>query len=168
MPNETNPPIFTQIEIEYIIVSGNTNEYHPINSPSASKPRPIATKRVAVFFPFKYDIIVSIEPYINKINETARNMYSTETNDTRNSGSTPIDLKYLDLGKKVLIVWENAMNQYPTVWEATPRVEIPRLIFPAWKKRSSRTYPIAKIPKPIPMAKKAIDNLNNVGLPVFL
>ena len=115
MPNEISPPIFIQIEIEYIIVSGNTNEYHPINSPSASKPRPTATKRVADLFPFKYDIIVSIEPYTNKINETARNTYSTETNDTRNSGSTPIDLKYLDLGKKVLIVWENAMNQYPIV-----------------------------------------------------
>jgi len=114
-PNEISPPIFIQIEIEYIIVSGNTNEYHPINSPSASKPRPTATKRVADLFPFKYDIIVSIEPYTNKINETARNTYSRETNDTRNSGSTPIDLKYLDLGKKVLIVWENAINQYPIV-----------------------------------------------------
>ena len=28
--------------------------------------------------------------------------------------------------------------------------------------------PIANIPKPIPIAKKAIDSLNNVGLPVFL
>jgi len=167
-PNEINPPIFTQIDTEYIIVSGNTNEYHPINSPSANKPRPTATKSVADLFPFKYDIIVSIEPYTNKINETARNTYSRETNDTRNSGSTPTDLKYLDLGKKVLIVWENAMNQYPIVWEATPRIEIPRLIFPVWKLKSSRTYPIASIPKPIPIAKKAIVNLNNVGLPVFL
>tara|TARA_B100000949_G_scaffold142569_1_gene125251 strand:- start:49 stop:246 length:198 start_codon:yes stop_codon:yes gene_type:complete len=33
---------------------------------------------------------------------------------------------------------------------------------------SSRIYPSARIPKPIPIAKKAIDNLNNVGLPVFL
>ena len=122
------------------MVSGNTNEYHPINSPSANRPRPTATKSVADLFPFKYDIIVSIEPYTSKINETARNTYSRETNDTRNSGSTPTDLKYLDLGKKVLIVWENAMNQYP----------------------------IANIPKPIPMAKKAIVNLNSVGLPVFL
>ena len=80
----------------------------------------------------------------------------------------PIDLKYLDLGKKVLIVWENAINQYPTVWEATPKVEIPLLISPVLKIKSSRINPVANIPKPIPIAKKAIDILNNVGLPVFL
>ena len=81
---------------------------------------------------------------------------------------TPIDLKYLDLGKKVLIVWENAINQYPTVWEATPKVEIPLLTSPVLKIKSSRIKPAANIPKPIPIAKKAIDNLNNVGLAVFL
>ena len=80
----------------------------------------------------------------------------------------PIDLKYLDLGKKVLIVWENAINQYPTTWEATPNVEIPLLISPVLKIKSSRINPAANIPKPIPIAKKAIDNLNNVGLAVFL
>ena len=80
----------------------------------------------------------------------------------------PIDLKYLDLGKKVLIVWENAINQYPTTWEATPNVEIPLLISPVLKIKSSRINPVANIPKPIPIAKKAIDNLNNVGLAVFL
>ena len=80
----------------------------------------------------------------------------------------PIDLKYLDLGKKVLIVWENAINQYPIVWEATPKVEIPLLISPVLKIKSSRINPVANIPKPIPIAKKAIDILNNVGLPVFL
>ena len=80
----------------------------------------------------------------------------------------PIDLRYLDLGKKVLIVWENAINQYPTVWEATPNVEIPLLTSPVLKIKSSRIKPAANIPKPIPIAKKAIDNLNNVGLPVFL
>ena len=80
----------------------------------------------------------------------------------------PIDLKYLDLGKKVLIVWENAINQYPTTWEATPNVEIPLLISPVLKIKSSRINPTANIPKPIPIAKKAIDNLNNVGLAVFL
>ena len=80
----------------------------------------------------------------------------------------PIDLRYLDLGKKVLIVWENAINQYPTVWEATPKVEIPLLISPVLKIKSSRINPVANIPKPIPIAKKAIDNLNNVGLAVFL
>ena len=80
----------------------------------------------------------------------------------------PIDLRYLDLGKKVLIVWENAINQYPTVWEATPKAEIPLLISPVLKMKSSRINPVANIPKPIPIAKKAIDNLNNVGLAVFL
>ena len=80
----------------------------------------------------------------------------------------PIDLKYLDLGKKVLIVWENAINQYPIVCEATPKVEIPLLISPVSKIKSSRINPVANIPKPIPIAKKAIDNLNNVGLAVFL
>ena len=80
----------------------------------------------------------------------------------------PTDLKYLALGKKVLIVWENAINQYPTTWEATPNVEIPLLISPVLKIKSSKINPAANIPKPIPIAKKAIDNLNNVGLPVFL
>jgi len=36
------------------------------------------------------------------------------------------------------------------------------------KMKSSRINPVANIPKPNPIAKKAIDNLNNVGLPVFL
>ena len=80
----------------------------------------------------------------------------------------PIDLKYLDLGKKVLIVWENAINQYPITWEVTPNVDIPLLISPVLKIKSSRINPAANIPKPIPIAKKAIDNLNNVGLAVFL
>ena len=80
----------------------------------------------------------------------------------------PTDLKYLDLGKKVLIVWENAINQYPITWEVTPNVEIPLLISPVLKIKSSRINPAANIPKPIPIAKKAIDNLNNVGLAVFL
>ena len=89
-------------------------------------------------------------------------------NDTKNNGIAPIDLRYLDLGKKVLIVWENAINQYPIVWQATPKVVIPLLISPVLKIKSSKTNPVANIPKPIPIAKKAIDNLNNVGLPVFL
>ena len=79
-----------------------------------------------------------------------------------------MDLRYLDLGKKVLIVWENAINQYPIVCAATPKVEIPLLIFPVLNVKSSRINPVANIPKPIPIAKKAIDNLNNVGLAVFL
>ena len=36
------------------------------------------------------------------------------------------------------------------------------------KIKSSRINPVANIPKPIPIEKNAIDNLNNVGLPVFL
>jgi len=80
----------------------------------------------------------------------------------------PIDLRYLDLGKNVLIVWENAINQYPIVCDATPKVEIPRLMSPVLKIKSSTVNPVASIPKPIPIAKKAIDSLNNVGLPVFL
>jgi len=156
------------IEPMYKIVSGNTNEYQLINSPNPRRPKPMATKSVAFFLPLIYDIMVSIEPYTNKMKETARSMCSMETNDTKNNGMIPTDLRYLDLGKKVLIVWENAINQYPIAWEATPSVVIPRLIFPVCIIVSSRIYPSAKIPKPIPIAKKAIDNLNNVGLPVFL
>ena len=60
------------------------------------------------------------------------------------------------------------MNQYPITWEATPNVEIPLLISPVLNVKSSRINPVANIPKPIPIEKNAIDNLNNVGLPVFL
>ena len=49
-----------------------------------------------------------------------------------------------------------------------PSIEIPALISPVSKIKSSIINPIANIPKPIPIAKNAIDNLNNVGLPVFL
>ena len=168
IPIDINPAIFIEIDILYRRVSGNTNEYQLTNSPNARRPRPIATKSVAFFLPLKYDIMVSIEPYTNKINEIARNTYSKETKDTKNSGIIPTDLKYLDLGKKVLIVCENAINQYPIVWDKTPSVKIPRLIFPDSKITSSRTYPNASIPKPIPIAKKDIDSLNNVGLAVFL
>ena len=77
MPTDINPPILIRIENTYKIVSGNTNEYHPINSPNPKRPRPIATKRVVFFLPLIYDIIVSIAPYTNKINETARSMFST-------------------------------------------------------------------------------------------
>ena len=76
IPTDINPPILIRIEITYKIVSGNTNEYHPINSPNPKRPRPTATKRVVFFLPWIYDIIVSIAPYTNKINETARNMFS--------------------------------------------------------------------------------------------
>jgi len=77
MPTAINPTILSIIENEYKMVSGNTNEYHPINSPNPKRPRPIATKRVVFFLPLIYDIIVSIAPYTNKINETALSMFST-------------------------------------------------------------------------------------------
>jgi len=76
MPTEINPPILITIEEAYITVSGNTNEYHPTISPSPKRPRPMATKRVVYFLPWIYDIIVSIAPYTNKINETALSMFS--------------------------------------------------------------------------------------------
>ena len=76
MPTEINPPILIIIEDAYKIVSGNTNEYHPTISPNPKRPRPIATKRVAFFLPWIYDIRVSIAPYTNKINETALSMFS--------------------------------------------------------------------------------------------
>ena len=79
-----------------------------------------------------------------------------------------MDLKYRDFGKKVLIVWEKAINQYPITWDAIPSIEIPVLMSPVSKMKSSRINPVANIPKPIPIAKKAIDNLNSVGLSVFL
>ena len=49
-----------------------------------------------------------------------------------------------------------------------PSIEIPVLMSPVSKIMSSRINPPANIPKPIPIAKNAIDNPNNVGLPVFL
>ena len=60
------------------------------------------------------------------------------------------------------------MNQYPTTCDAMPSIEIPVLMSPVSKIISSRTNPAANIPKPIPIAKNAIDNLNSVGLAVFL
>ena len=77
IPIDISPLILIMIEITYKTVSGNTNEYHPINSPNPKRPRPIATKSVVFFLPWIYDIRVSIEPYTNKINETARSRVST-------------------------------------------------------------------------------------------
>ena len=77
MPTEINPPILIIIEDTYKAVSGNTNEYHPTISPNPKRLRPMATKRVVFFLPWIYDIRVSIAPYTNKINETARSMFST-------------------------------------------------------------------------------------------
>ena len=50
MPTEINPAILITIEDTYKTVSGNTNEYHPINSPNPKRPRPTATKSVDFFF----------------------------------------------------------------------------------------------------------------------
>ena len=77
IPIDINPPILIIIELAYKTVSGNTNEYQLINSPNANNPRPTATKSVVFFFPCTYDIRVSIAPYTNKINETARSIVST-------------------------------------------------------------------------------------------
>ena len=77
MPIDINPPTLIMIEDAYKMVSGNTNEYHPTNSPNPKRPRPMATKRVVFFLPWTYDIIVSMEPYTNKMNETARSKFST-------------------------------------------------------------------------------------------
>ena len=76
MPININPPILIRIEDVYKMVSGNTNEYQPTISPNPKRPRPTATKRVVFFFSCINDIIVSIAPYTNKINETARSMFS--------------------------------------------------------------------------------------------
>ena len=65
-----NPPILIVIETEYRIDSGKTNEYHPKNSPNASNPNPIATDIVPLFLFSKYDNIVSIAPYANRIKDT--------------------------------------------------------------------------------------------------
>ena len=59
--------------------------------------------------------MVSIEPYTNKINEIARKyIFQQKQMILKIAALFPLDLKYLDLGKKVLIVCENAINQYPT------------------------------------------------------
>ena len=77
MPTDISPLILITIEATYKAVSGNTNEYHPINSPNPKSPSPTATKSVVFFLPWTYAIKVSIAPYTNKINETARRIVST-------------------------------------------------------------------------------------------
>ncbi len=73
--------------------SGNTNEYHPRNSPRAKSPRPTDTQIVPLFLFSKYDSIVSIAPYANKMNEIDLKTCSICTDDTKNSGNIPTDLK---------------------------------------------------------------------------
>ncbi len=70
MNNAINPPILIIIDAGYMIESGNTNEYHPKNSPKAKSPNPTETEIAPLFLFSKYDNIVSIAPYANKIKET--------------------------------------------------------------------------------------------------
>lgn len=97
-----NPTIFVETEIKYNTDFGNTIEYHPKNSPNASKPRPAATKIVILFLFSIYDIIVSIVPYTSRIKEIDLIICSIELPGMMKRG-TAIDLKYLDLGKKDFI-----------------------------------------------------------------
>lgn len=88
-----NPPILIIIDAGYRIESGNTNEYHPKNSPNASNPNPTETEIAPLFLFSRYDNIVSIAPYTNRINETDLKICSSCTEDTRNNGIIPTDLK---------------------------------------------------------------------------
>ena len=103
------------IDAEYRIDSGNITEYHPRNSPNANSASPIATEIAPLFLFSKYDSIVSMAPYASRINETDLKICSSWTEDTRNNGNTPTDLKYLDFGKNDFMLCENAMKKYPTV-----------------------------------------------------
>lgn len=58
----TKPPILIIMETEYNMDSGNTNEYHPKNSPRANNANPTATDMAPLFLFSKYDKIVSIAP----------------------------------------------------------------------------------------------------------
>ena len=75
------------------IDSGNTNEYHPTNSPNAKSPSPTETEIAPLFLFSKYDNIVSIAPYAKRINDTDLKICSNCTDETRNSGIIPTDLK---------------------------------------------------------------------------
>lgn len=58
----TKPPILIIMETEYNMDSGNTNEYHPKNSPRANNANPTATDMAPLFLFSKYDKMVSIAP----------------------------------------------------------------------------------------------------------
>ena len=51
IPTDINPPILIMMDATYKMVSGKTNDYHPMNSPNPKSPSPIATKRVVFFLP---------------------------------------------------------------------------------------------------------------------
>ncbi len=137
MNNAIKPEILIMIETEYNIDSGNTNEYHPKNSPNAKRDNPIATEIAPLFRFSKYDKIVSIAPYASKIKEIDLKMCSICTDDTKNKGKIPTDLKYLDFGNSDLILCEKAMKKYPMVWMAIPRVWIHLSMFPDCIMKSS-------------------------------
>ena len=109
--NAINPEILIIIDETYRIDSGNTNEYHPKNSPKAKRDNPVATDIAPLFRFSKYDIIVSIAPYAKRMNETDLKICSIWTEDTKNNGKIPTDLKYLDFGKRDLMLCENAMKK---------------------------------------------------------
>ena len=96
------PAIFVETEMKYNAVFGNIIEYHPKNSPRASKPRPVATKMVLPLLFSMYDIMVSIVPYTNRIKEIDLIICSIEFPGMMKRGAT-IDLKYLDFGKNDFI-----------------------------------------------------------------
>ena len=66
------------------------------------------------------------------------------------------------------MLWENAMKKYPTVWITIPTARIPLSMFPDFITKSSNMYPYHMTKNPKLIARNAIVNLNNVGLPVFL
>ena len=66
------------------------------------------------------------------------------------------------------MLWENAIKKYPTVWITIPTVWIPLSILPDFIIKSSSMYPDHMTKNPKLIARNAIVNLNNVGLPVFL
>ncbi len=99
MNKAIRPEILIMIDTEYSIDSGKTNEYQPKNSPNAKRDNPVATKIAPLFLFSKYDKIVSIAPYASKINETDLKICSICTEETKNKGKIPTDLKYLDFGK---------------------------------------------------------------------
>ena len=106
-----NPPILIITDATYNIDSGNTKEYQPTNSPKANNDNPVATDIAPLFLFSKYDRIVSIAPYASRINETDLKICSICTEDTKNNGKIPMDLKYLDFGNRDLMLCEKAMKK---------------------------------------------------------
>ena len=60
------------------------------------------------------------------------------------------------------------MKKYPIVWIAIPSVWIHLSKCPDCITKSSTIYPTQITKNPMLIEKKAMDNLNKVGLPVFL